>query len=101
MKDVILLLVLLISMPLLAAKVNDPTCRDLVRVKEEFLPKYFAAVDGYNRSGKEVDEVDVSGIVTESFIIKKECEKNKSSKLKDVRQFFKKIESTAPGFIVS
>ena len=43
--------------------------------------------------GMEEEEVDVSGIVTESFTVKKECEKHKSSRLKDVRQFLKNLNS--------
>lgn len=86
MKNTAIALVLLSSLPVFAAKVSKPKCEDVVQINDKFTPEYMAVVDGYNKSGKDVGEVDIGGIVTESESVKKECAKNTKISMTTVRK---------------
>jgi hypothetical protein len=87
MKPQIIIPILLMSLPVFAAKVSNPKCSELSGINEKFTPEYLAVVDGYNKAGKEVgSEVDVGGIVTESNNVKEQCDKQKTTKIAAVRK---------------
>jgi hypothetical protein len=96
-KTILVSLIVLSSIPVWAAKINNPKCKDFVEISDKFTPEYLAVVDGYDKKGRETgDQVDVVGIVTESDKLKEECAKDKTATLKNVRKNLKKIAATNP-----
>jgi hypothetical protein len=89
------------TIPALAAKVKNPKCKDFVEVQDKYQPEYLAVVDGYNKAGKEVDQVvDMDVLVTQARQVKDECNKNKSEPLararKNTNQAIRAKDSSMP-----
>jgi hypothetical protein len=85
----------LLAVPVLAANVKSPQCKDLSGISDKYTPEYLAVVDGYNKAGEKIGtEVDMGGIVTESDGIKTECQKNANQKIDTVQ---KNMAPTATG----
>ncbi len=96
MKKVAWSLVFLSSLCAYGAKVSHPQCQDVVDIQEKVTPEYLAVLDGYNKAGKEVNEVDLGGIVSESDKVKKECQSNKTAKVDTVRKNVAKNAAKTP-----
>jgi acid stress chaperone HdeA len=100
MKKIVPVVMLMFSMPVLAAKIKDAKCSDFAGVNEKVSPEYLAVIDGYNKAGKKVsEEIDIADIVSESKKINEQCAQNKGAKIDKVRKDIKSASSapTAAG----
>ncbi len=102
MKKLILPVLILCSIPVFGARIENATCSDYATVSNTVTSRYLAFMDGYSKAGGEViGPVDMGTFISESQKLDEQCLKNLNLKLSTLQKRMNKPETKATGNAIS